>query len=53
MTVSTESSEYKLNDVDVPHPKGYEYLIKIGAAGFCHTVRFVDARPAPQAVLTS
>ncbi|ORX39094.1 chaperonin 10-like protein [Kockovaella imperatae] len=28
---------YKLEQVDVPSPKGYEALIKVGAAGLCHT----------------
>ncbi|KAK9899837.1 alcohol dehydrogenase [Cystobasidium minutum MCA 4210] len=30
-------SEYEIQDIPVPKPKGYEVLIKIGAAGFCHT----------------
>jgi len=30
-------TKYTIQDIDVPTPKGYEYLIKIGAAGFCHT----------------
>ncbi|CAD6566930.1 MAG: hypothetical protein CYPHOPRED_001274 [Cyphobasidiales sp. Tagirdzhanova-0007] len=30
-------TKYHLQDVDVPQPTGFEYLLKIGAAGFCHT----------------
>jgi hypothetical protein len=29
------SSEYKINNVDVPKPRGFEYLVKIGAVGNC------------------
>jgi D-arabinose 1-dehydrogenase-like Zn-dependent alcohol dehydrogenase len=28
---------YSLETIDVPVPKGHEALIKIGAAGMCHT----------------
>jgi len=30
-------TKYSLEEVEVPKPKGYAYLIKMGAAGFCHT----------------
>lgn len=34
-------SEYDIQEIPVPKPKGYEVLIKVGAAGFCHTVSLI------------
>jgi D-arabinose 1-dehydrogenase-like Zn-dependent alcohol dehydrogenase len=34
---SPRSKHYKLTTVPVPQPKGHEALVKIGAAGLCHT----------------
>lgn len=33
----TGQEHYVVQDVPVPEPQGYEVLLKIGAAGFCHT----------------
>lgn len=35
--LGTSYSEYSIEETDVPNPKGFEYLLKIEAAGYCHT----------------
>ena len=36
-SLTVRSSHYTLDEIEVPKPQGYQALVKIGAAGLCHT----------------